>query len=131
MENEKARDGDESNSKGSKEQPPPDMETHQEILQLIAWMALLTKNVSCCKRTFEDLLDRIVQTGPFFANLAKEDQDFLVKEVGTNLEGVAASVRAVVELIELCREPALQLHLLLQHEEILKRAALVARLDPK
>lgn len=51
--------------------------------------------------------------------------DFLVKAVGTNLEGVAASLRSVLELIELCREPALQLHLLLQHEEILKRAALV------
>lgn len=51
--------------------------------------------------------------------------DFLVKEVGTDLEGVAASLRSVLELIELCHEPAIQLHLLLQHEEILKRAALV------
>jgi len=75
---EKAKEGDAMpealGGEGSEEQSSPDMETHQEILHLIAWMALLTKNVSCCKRTFEDLLDRIVQTGPFFASLANEDQ---------------------------------------------------------
>lgn len=51
--------------------------------------------------------------------------DYLVKAVGTYLEGVAASLRPILELIELCREPSLQLHLLLQQEEILKRATLV------
>ncbi|XP_073387211.1 uncharacterized protein [Physcomitrium patens] len=87
----------------------PDLETHEEILNLISWAALLTRSVLCCKRTFDDLLERIVQTGSFFASLGKLDQ---------------ASLRPVLELIDLCREPSLRLHLLLQHEEILKRAAL-------
>lgn len=53
--------------------------------------------------------------------------DFLVKEVGINVAGIAASLRSVqfLELIELCRQPAdFQVQLLLQHEEILKWAAL-------
>ncbi|XP_073387207.1 uncharacterized protein [Physcomitrium patens] len=103
----------------------PDLETHEEILNLISWAALLTRSVLCCKRTFDDLLERIVQTGSFFASLGKLDQDILLKAVGTNLEGIAASLRPVLELIDLCREPSLRLHLLLQHEEILKRAALL------
>jgi hypothetical protein len=75
----KAKVGDEAQAMPEtigKEQPA-DMETHQEILHLIAWIALLTKTLPCCKRTFEDLLDRIVQTGPFFASLAKADQGIL------------------------------------------------------
>jgi hypothetical protein len=51
--------------------------------------------------------------------------DYFVKAVGTYLEGVAASLRPILELLELCREPSLQLHLLLQQEEIVKQAALV------
>ena len=56
------------------DQPDLRLETQQEILNLITWAAWLTKTVPCCKRTFDDLLERLVQTGPFFASLATEDQ---------------------------------------------------------
>lgn len=55
-------------------QPALYVETHQEILNLIAWAAFLVQTIPSCKRTFEDLIERLVQTGPLFASLAKENQ---------------------------------------------------------
>lgn len=59
---------------GEEKDHSPDLESHQEILNLISGAALLTRSVLCCKRTFDDLLERIIQTGPFFASLGKLDQ---------------------------------------------------------
>jgi hypothetical protein len=50
------------------------LETHQEILNLLAWTAWLAKTVPYCKCTFDDLVERLVQMGPLCAGLAKENQ---------------------------------------------------------
>ena len=49
-------------------------------------------------------------------------------EVVTRFLDLAASLRRVAEIMDLCREPSLQLHLIIQHEEILKQVKMVVLL---
>lgn len=49
-------------------------------------------------------------------------------EVVTKFLDLAASLRRVAEIMDLCREPSLQLHLIIQHEEILKHVKMVVHL---
>lgn len=55
--------------KGTAENAGTKLPLHQEIIHLIAWSALLATDIQCCRGTFEDLINRLVQLGPFFASL--------------------------------------------------------------
>lgn len=53
----------------------PKVGTPQEIVHLIAWAALLMLDVQCCKRAFRDLIGRLIELGPIFANFDQPQED--------------------------------------------------------
>ena len=53
----------------------PKVGTPQEIVHLIAWAALLMLDVQCCKRAFRDLIGRLIELGPIFANSDQPQED--------------------------------------------------------
>lgn len=42
---------------------------HETIIAQIAWAALMSQDVCCCRKAFEDLMGNLVLLGPFLASL--------------------------------------------------------------